>query len=40
MLDQEKEQVLPSIEDLAADGQADLSEYKVLQKRSRTIRQG
>jgi hypothetical protein len=40
MLDQEEEQVLPSVEDLAPDAQAELTEDTVLQKRSRTTRQG
>ena len=40
MLDQEEELVLPSMEDLAADAQAELIEHTILQKRSRTIRQG
>jgi hypothetical protein len=40
MLDQEDEQVLPSIEDLAPNAQAELEEDTVLQKRSRTTRQG
>jgi hypothetical protein len=40
MLDQEEEQVLPSIEDLAPDAQAKLAEDIVLQKRPITTRQG
>jgi hypothetical protein len=40
MLDQEEEQVLSSIEDLAPDAQAELVEDTVLQKQSRTTRQG
>jgi hypothetical protein len=38
MLDQEEEQVLPSVEDLAPDAQAELTEDTILQKRSRTTR--
>ena len=40
MLDQEEEQVLPSVEDLAVDAQVELIEDTVLQTRSRTTRQG
>jgi hypothetical protein len=40
MLDQEEEQVLPSIEDLARDAQAKLAENTVLQKQSKTTRKG
>jgi hypothetical protein len=38
MLDQEEEQVLPSIEDLALDAQEELEEDIVLQKWSKTTR--
>jgi hypothetical protein len=40
MLDQEEEQVLPSIEDLAPDAQAELEEDTILKKQSKTTRQG
>jgi len=40
MLDQEEEQVLLFVEDLAPDVQAELIEDTILQKRSRTTRQG
>jgi len=40
MLDQEEEHVLPSMDDLPPDAQEELKEDIVLQKRSRTIRQG
>ena len=40
MLDQEEEQVLPTTEDLAPNAHAELVEDTVLQKRSRTTRQG
>jgi len=40
MFDQEEEQVLPSVEDLAPDAQAELTEDTILQKRSRITRQG
>ena len=40
MLDQEEEQVLPSIEYLALDAQEELANDTLLQKRSRTIGQG
>jgi len=40
ILDQEEEQVLPTIEDFAPDAQAELAEYTVLQNKSRTTRQG
>jgi hypothetical protein len=40
MLDQEEEEVLPSIEELAPYAQTKLAEEKNLQKRSRIIRQG
>jgi hypothetical protein len=40
MLDQEEEQVLPTTEDLAPNAHADLVEDTVLQKRSKTTRQG
>ena len=36
MLDQEEEQVLSSMEDLARDAQAKLTEDTILQKRLRT----
>jgi hypothetical protein len=36
MLDQEEEEVLPSIEDLAPNAQAELEEDTILQKWSRT----
>ena len=39
MLDQEEEQVLSSIEDLALDAQAELVEDTNLQKHFRTTRQ-
>ena len=38
MLDQEEEYVLPSMEDLAPDAQAELTIDTVLQKRSKTTR--
>jgi hypothetical protein len=40
MLDQEEEQVLPSIEDLAPNAQAKFAKDIVSQKQSRTTRQG
>jgi hypothetical protein len=40
MLDQEEEQVMPSIENLTPDTHAELAEETVLQKRSKTTRQG
>ena len=40
MLDQEEGQVLPSVEDLALDTQAELIEDTVLQKSCKTTRQG
>jgi len=40
MLDQEEEQVLHFVEDLAPDAQAELTEDTILQKRSTTTRQG
>jgi hypothetical protein len=40
MLDQEEEKVLPSIEDLALDDWENLVEDMVLQKPSRTTRNG
>ena len=39
MLDEEKEQVLPSAEDLPPDALAKFKKDTILQKRSRTIRQ-
>ena len=39
MLDQEEEHVLPSVEDLALNAQADLKEDIVLQKGLRSRRQ-
>ena len=38
MLDQEEEEVLPSIEELAPDAQEELVEDTVLHKRSRNTR--
>ena len=40
MLDQEPEQVWPSIEDLELEAQEELEKYTVLQKNSRTTRRG
>jgi hypothetical protein len=40
MLDQEEEEVLPTIEDLALDSQVELVEDTILQKNSRTKTQG
>eukprot|EP00253_Pinus_taeda_P014534 PITA_14534 len=40
MLDQEEEQVLPSMENLAPDAQAELTKDTILWKRSKTTRQG
>ena len=40
MLDHEEEHVLPFVEDLALDAQVELKKDTVLQKRSRTTRQG
>jgi hypothetical protein len=40
MLDREEEQVLPSIEDLALDAQTELGKDTLLEKWSRTTRQG
>jgi hypothetical protein len=40
MLDQEEEKVLPTIEDLEPDAQEELEEDTVLEKKSRTTRQG
>jgi hypothetical protein len=40
MLDQEEEQVLISIEDLAPDDQVELSEDMIFHNRSRPTRQG
>jgi hypothetical protein len=40
MLELEEEQVLPTIEDLTPDAQEELVEDTVLQKKSRTKRQG
>jgi hypothetical protein len=40
MLDQEEEQVLPTIEDLAPYAQVELVEDTILQRKSRTTRQG
>ena len=40
MLDQEEEQGLPFAEDLALDAQVELTEDTILQKRSKTTRQG
>jgi hypothetical protein len=40
MLDQEEEQLLPSTEDLASDAQVELAEDTILQKRSKTTKQG
>lgn len=39
-LDQEEEQVQPSMEDLALNTQAELTKDTVLEKRSKTTRQG
>jgi len=38
MLDQEEEQVLPSVEDLEIDAHVELTEDIILQKRSKTTR--
>ena len=38
MLDQEEDQVIPSIEDLAPDSQVELAEDTVLQKQSKNTR--
>jgi hypothetical protein len=40
MFDQEEEQVLPSIEQLALEAQTKLVDNTILQKRSKTTRKG
>jgi hypothetical protein len=40
MLDQEEEQVLPSIEDLAPDAQEELEEDTILQKKVQNYKTG
>lgn len=40
MIDEEEEQVLPSLEDLEPNSQGELTEDTILQKRHRTTRHG